>query len=109
MQPSSVFTRIGVWVLVAAFLLLPLYELADYSEVWQHDGDVIIPGLFFLFCGMALLVGRRLYKAVHLAIQMCRMQSELARPLTISLLTVDTPGFSPPRQKAAFTFSDLRI
>ena len=109
MQPSSLFTRIGVWVLVAAFLLLPLYELADYSEVWQHDGDVIVPGLLFLFCGMALLVGRRLYRAVRLAVQMRRIQSEFATPLTISLLVVETPGFSPPRQELAFTFSDLRI
>lgn len=26
---------------VALFLLLPLYEFADYNERWSHDGDFV--------------------------------------------------------------------
>jgi hypothetical protein len=95
--------------LVAAFLLLPLYELSDYSEVWQHDGDLIVPGLFFLFSGMTLLVGRHLYKAVRLVIQLRRVQSYSVTPVTVSRQTVDTAAFSPPPQNVAVMFCDLRI
>ena len=109
MRQSGWFIRIGVWVLVAAFLLLPLYELSDYSELWQHDGELILPGLFFLFSGMVLMVGRRLFKAVRLVIQLRRVEARSGTPVTRARQNVDTPAFSPPRQTVAFTFSDLRI
>ena len=107
---SDWLTKIGVWILVAAFLVLPLYELSDYSELWQHDADVILPGLFFLFSGMILLTGRRLYRAIRLIIQSLQMDPDVAATITMPATTAaDTPAFSPPPQIAAFTFSDLRI
>ena len=110
MRRTDCFTTIGVWILVAAFLVLPLYELADYSEVWQHDGDVILPGLFFLFSGMVLLTGRRLYRAIRLLIQMLQIAPDAAAPVIIRPRTVaNTTAVSPPWRSVAFAFSDLRI
>src|SRR5262245_20603607 len=59
------FTVVGVWILViAACVILPLYELADYTEVWQHDGDLILPALILLFAGMAMVSAKRIFCAV---------------------------------------------
>ena len=40
---------IGALLVVALFVLLPLYELADIGEQWPHDGDVVLVLLFVLF------------------------------------------------------------
>jgi len=61
----SRFAKVGIWILIAAAaVVLPLYELADYTEVWQHDGDVILPAIIFLFTGMALLNAKLVAYAV---------------------------------------------
>ena len=52
------FSKVGVWILITAAAVLPLYELADYTEVWTHDGDVVVPAIVFLFAGMAFLSGK---------------------------------------------------
>jgi len=36
----SRLTKAGVWFLVAVVVLLPLYELFDYTEAWPDDGNV---------------------------------------------------------------------
>ena len=102
------FTRVGVWILLAAFLLLPLYELSDYSEVWQHDGDLILPGLFFLFSGMALLARRFVY--VFFRSIMAFLRPECGREKPSSLPRIHyVLSWSPPGQRLGFTFCDLRI
>ena len=40
--------RIGIIALATLIIVLPLYELADYAEVWAHDGDVVLPLLLLL-------------------------------------------------------------
>jgi MFS superfamily sulfate permease-like transporter len=43
------FRTLGALLLVALFVLLPLYEFADIGEQWPHDGDVVLVLLFTLF------------------------------------------------------------
>ena len=40
---------ISALLVVALFVLLPLYEFADIGEQWPHDGDVVLILLFVLF------------------------------------------------------------
>ena len=47
---------IAVLLIVALFVLLPLYEFADIGEHWPHDGDVVQVVLFGLFIlGLSIL------------------------------------------------------
>jgi hypothetical protein len=46
---------IGILLVVALFVLLPLYELADVGEQWPHDGD-IVQIIFFLVVLAALSI-----------------------------------------------------
>ena len=39
----------AVLLIVALFVLLPLYELADIGEHWPHDGDIVQIVLCVLF------------------------------------------------------------
>jgi len=102
-------TKIGVWVLLAVVLLLPLYELSDYTEVWPHDTDLAAAGLFFLFSGMALLVGRMLPEVFVLVVL-----ALIALPLLLAKQTqahsAETEvSLSPPRLPLSTVFCDLRI
>jgi hypothetical protein len=109
MRSRNWLTKTGIWVLLAAALLLPLYELADYTEVWQHDGDLVVPGLFFLFSGMALLGGRTLQTAVILIV-LAFIETEhfLERPLPM-LFAAREVSASPPRLSLTLRICDLRI
>jgi len=45
-----------VFLVVALFIVLPLYELADIGEQWPHDGDVVQIVLCVLFIfGLSVL------------------------------------------------------
>ncbi|HEY3159088.1 MAG TPA: hypothetical protein VGJ78_09040 [Vicinamibacterales bacterium] len=47
---------IVVLLVVALFVVLPLYELADIGEHWPHDGDVVQIVLCLLFIvGLSVL------------------------------------------------------
>ena len=47
---------IVVLLVVALFVVLPLYELADIGEHWPHDGDVVQIVLCVLFIvGLSVL------------------------------------------------------
>ena len=46
----------AVLLIVALFVLLPLYELADIGEHWPHDGDIVQIVLCVLFIvGLSVL------------------------------------------------------
>jgi hypothetical protein len=46
----------AVLLVVALFMLLPLYELADIGEHWPHDGDIVQIVLCVLFIvGLSVL------------------------------------------------------
>jgi hypothetical protein len=49
---------IGAMLLVALFIVLPLYELADIGEQWPHDGDVVLILLFVLFVAALTIILR---------------------------------------------------
>ena len=109
MNPLSKF---GVWILViAASVVLPLYELADYTEVWAHDGDIILPALFFLFAGMALLAGKLVVRnllMVLAGLSRIRVAGILLRSATFSQ-NERSVNPSPPPKDWTLTFCDLRI
>ena len=47
---------IGILLIVALFMLLPLYEFADIGEQWPHDGDIVQIVLFLVFIvGLSIL------------------------------------------------------
>jgi len=49
----------AVLLVVALFVLLPLYELADIGEQWPHDGDIVQIVLCVLFIvGLSVLCRR---------------------------------------------------
>ena len=106
------FMDMGIWILIAAAaVILPLYELADYTEVWQHDGDLILPAIVFLFTGMALLSGKRVFYAV-LTVLTLILRVDIRRILRVRFAAVY--GFcnfpwSPPRTNLSLSFCGLRI
>jgi hypothetical protein len=108
MRDVTSFVRIGIWVLIAAFLVLPLYELADYSEVWQNDGTVILPGLFFLFSGLALLARRGIPHGVRFIFAFLQIQVPVANTSQTGFF-LDRIDTTPPIPSLAFTISNLRI
>jgi hypothetical protein len=108
----NLFSKVGVWILVtAAGVVLPLYELADYTEVWKHDGEIIVPAMIFLFAGMALLAMKRV---VHAAVTVLRILSKIVDPgvgLFDVQLRCDLPvaAPSPPPGDLTLGFCALRI
>ena len=110
MNPLS---KIGVWILVAATAaLLPMYELADYTEVWAHDGDLILPALFFLFAGMAMLGGKLVIRPLLTTILsvISRVCIEcICPPRAGALYDVSGVTPSPPLKGLALVLCDLRI
>lgn len=102
-------TKIGVWVLLAVVLLLPLYELSDYTEVWPHDTDLAAAGLVFLLSGMALLVGRVLPAAFVLIVLALIAVPLLPAKQTQAHRVESETSLSPPRLPLSTVFCDLRI
>src|SRR6516162_1657094 len=102
-------TKVGVWALLAVVLLLPLYELSDYTEVWPHDTDLAAAGLLFLFSGMALLVGRMLPEAFVLVVLALIALPFLLVKQTQAHRAESEDSLSPPRLPLSTAFCDLRI
>ena len=47
---------LAVLIIIALFVVLPLYELADIGEQWPHDGDIVQIVLCVLFIvGVSIL------------------------------------------------------
>ena len=69
---------IGALLLIALFVVLPLYEFADIGEQWPHDGDVVLILLFVLFVAALLIILRGIACA---CLALRRVPSSFARPL----------------------------
>ena len=100
--------RLGVGILLAGVILLPLYELADYTEAWQQDGDFVLPGLVALVTGMALL-GRNFSRLAFVVIfAFIRIAAPLLKRYGLSQIRRDV-SVSPPPSALPIVFCDLRI
>jgi hypothetical protein len=106
----SRLTKAGVWFLVAVVVLLPLYELFDYTEAWPDDGNVILPTLAALLAGIALVTGVFFKNAVAVLIRHCVGTQRLLSLLPVRR-SVPSVLFCSPQRKIDLTlaFSDLRI
>ena len=106
----SRFTRAGVWFLVAVVVLLPLYELSDYTEVWPDDGNVILPLLGALLAGMALVSGAFFKEAISSLVRLYVNVEQLLKPLQVCAFISSVLITSAPREvDRTLAFSDLRI
>jgi hypothetical protein len=105
----SLVHRLGVGILLAGVILLPLYELADYTEAWQQDGDFVLPGLVALVTGMALL-GRNFSRLAFVVIfAFIRIAAALLlKRYGLSQIRRDV-SVSPPASTLPIVFCDLRI
>ena len=97
------YFRKAAWVLLAAVVLLPLYELADYSEVWQHDGDLMLAALIFLIGGLALVTGNLAWVLDSLLLRVRFHEPQLPR----LRIAINTPLSSTHGIRVALC--DLRI
>lgn len=106
----SPFEKIGAWILIAAAILLPLYELADYTEAWPHDGSLILTAFAGLLTGMAL-IGGAFFRSALTAL----FSAFVGRYRLLCLPRPMAPGcrntleYAPPRRSLPLTFRDLRI
>ena len=72
---------------IALFVVLPLYELADYGEHWPNDGDYVSMVLFVLFlAGLALVFRIALTPIIHTQtaarlVVLTRVSQPVARPI----------------------------
>ena len=106
----SRITRAGVWFLVAVVVLLPLYELSDYTEVWPDDGNVILPLLGALLAGMALVSGAFFKEAISSLVRLYLTVEQLLKPLQVCAFISSVLITSAPREvDRTLAFSDLRI
>ncbi len=106
----SRFAKVGIWILIAAAaVVLPLYELADYTEVWQHDGDVILPAIIFLFTGMALLNAKLVAYAVLTLVAVLSAIHRIITPQLIASAVASKQIVEPPEPNLLLTLCDLRI
>ena len=106
----SQFEKVGIWILIAAAIILPLHELSDYTEVWPEDGSVVFLGLAFLLAGMAAISGiffRKVSMAFVLACRLCVVVFVL--PLRCISIWDSLIESAPPGKSLPFTFCDLRI
>lgn len=106
----SRFVRCGSWILVAAFVLLPLYELSDYSEVWANDGQIVATAFLGLLIGTAIVSAaffRRLVIVMFAAFLDCRVRTGSGMPAFFG--SFDPFNNSPPDRNLSLIFSSLRI
>ena len=94
---------IAVLLIVALFVLLPLYELADVGEQWPHDGDVVLIVLFVLFIvGLSILC-----RGLACACLASLKRSWIPRPPAARTIA---PPVTPRDSSALFLiFCDLRV
>src|SRR5689334_8864736 len=90
--------KAGVWILIAAVVVLPLYELADYTEVWQGDANIVLPALMFLLIGMALVGGRLVVDAVVALIAAFTEVCDGLTPHSSPRRSVSNRGTGPPQE-----------
>ena len=101
--------RAGIWIVIGAVLLLSLYELADYTEVFQHDESLVLPGLLLLIIGMAMLALKVLRKAfINLLHTLTRRDGACKRPRTAWNLEPRL-SFRPPPLTPPIVLASLRI
>ena len=106
----SRFEKAGAWILVAAVILLPLYELSDYSEIWPDDGNVILPVLAGLLAGMALVSGAFFRRALTVLVHAFRRCDRLLRPPLLMIhIRRSLLERAPPGRDLLLTSLDLRI
>jgi len=94
---------VTVLLVVALFILLPLYELADVGEHWPHDGDIVQVVLFALFiAGLSIL-----FRGVACACLSLR-RSWISKP---PATRVDVRTRVAPRDRSSLflIFCDLRV
>lgn len=103
------FGKIGTWILIAAAVILPMYELADYTEVWSQDQNFVLPAIMLLFIGMAL-AGANL--ALDLVLSVAAVVSHIFAEFSPRL---SSPSFislhdaGPPQADLPVIFCDLRL
>jgi hypothetical protein len=105
----SRFEKLGVWILVAAAILLPLYELSDYTEVWPDDGNVILTAVAFLFGGMALVSGAFFRKALTVLVTAFAGCNRVLIPSVLMNQSRRVRHERAPPDDLPLTFRDLRI
>ena len=95
---------IAVLLIVALFIVLPLYELADIGEHWPHDGDIVQIVLCVLFIiGLSVLC-----RGVACACLASLKRSWIARP---QVARGELVRLAVPRDRSALflIFCDLRV
>ena len=94
---------VAVLLIVALFVLLPLYELADVGEHWPHDGDVVQVVLFGLFiAGLSILC--RGVACAYLTLK----RSWISKP-PATRVDVRTLAVPLDRSSLFLIFCDLRV
>jgi hypothetical protein len=101
--------KIGVWILIAVVVVLPLYELADYTEVWQGDANIILPAIVFLLIGMALVGGKLLVDAVVTLMAILSRVCDLLTPSPSPRLFVSNRATGRPQANLIHILCDLRL
>ena len=101
--------KTGVWILIAVVMVLPLYELADYTEVWQGDANIILPAIVFLLIGMALVGGKLLVDVVVLVIAILSRVCHLLTPSASPRSFLSNRGTGPPQANLIHILCDLRL
>ncbi len=98
--------RTGAWLLLLAVVLLPFYEIADYTEVWSHDQDFILSALVFLLSGIALVSGKLVWALLTALLRECLQQV----PTATSHIRFDRLLPIPMTQTSrVVTLCDLRL
>jgi hypothetical protein len=100
---------IRVWLLIAVVVGLPLYELADYTEVWAGDEHFVLPAIVLLLIGMALAGGKRLVNTIITVIaSLSRIRERLTLlPYPRSFASNHSTG--PPQANLIHRLCDLRL
>jgi hypothetical protein len=101
--------KTGVWILIGVVVVLPLYELADYTEVWQGDANIILPALVFLLIGMALVGGKLLIDALATVMAILSRVCDLLTPSPSPRSFVSNCATGPPQPNLLHILCDLRL
>lgn len=96
--------RIVVLLVVALFVVLPLYELADVGEHWPHDGDVVQIVLCVLFIAGLSVLCRGVARACLASLR--RAWVPKPSPVRAGLARTITPR---DRSSLFLIFCDLRV
>jgi hypothetical protein len=103
------FVKVGIWVLVGVAAVLPLYELADYTEVWQEDANIVLPAIVFLFVGMALLGANLVVEALVTLVTELSRVCDLFTPDHSPRPILCKHATGPPQTNLILILCDLRL